>query len=53
MDIQRKLIKVLFFEVLKNTDKNEFTGDIFTEFQLSTSANFKFNCTVNFVKKFT
>jgi hypothetical protein len=28
IDIKRKLIKVSFFEKLKNIDKNEFTGDI-------------------------
>ena len=41
IDINLKLIKVSFLEKLKNIDKNEFIGDICTEFQLSISANFK------------
>jgi hypothetical protein len=51
IDIHLKFTKVSFFEKLKNIDKKEFIGDICTEFQLSISANFKFNCVVNLVKK--
>jgi hypothetical protein len=42
---------VSFLEKLKKIDKKELIGDIYTEFQLSISASFKFNCVVNFVKK--
>jgi hypothetical protein len=38
---------VSFFEKLKKIDRKEFNGEIFTEFQLSISANFKFSCVVN------
>jgi hypothetical protein len=48
---KRKLTKVSFFEKLKNIDRNELTGEICTEFQLSISANFKLSWVVNFVKK--
>jgi hypothetical protein len=43
-------VNVSFFEKLKKIDKNEFIGEICTEFQLSISANFKFSCVVNLVK---
>lgn len=51
IDIKRKLTNVSFLEKLKKRDKKEFIGDICTEFQLSISANFRFSCVVNLVKK--
>jgi hypothetical protein len=51
MDIKRKFIKVSFLVKLKNIDKNELTGEICTEFQLSISDNFNWSCVVNLVKK--
>jgi hypothetical protein len=50
IEINLKFIKLSFLEKLKKTDKNECMGDMCTEFQLSISANFKFNCVVNLVK---
>jgi hypothetical protein len=46
-----KFTNVSFLVKLKKIDKNEFRGLICTEFQLSTSDNFKFNWVVNFDKK--
>jgi hypothetical protein len=51
IEIKRKFIKVSFFERLKKSEKKEFIGDIFAEFQLSTSDNFRLSWVVNLVKK--
>lgn len=45
-----RLIKVSFLVKLKKIDKNELSGLMCTEFQLSISANFKFSFVVNFVR---
>jgi hypothetical protein len=51
MEINRKFTKVSFLEKLKKMDKKEFIGEIWTEFQLSISANFRLSCVVNLLIK--
>jgi hypothetical protein len=50
METHLRLMKVSFLVKLKKIDRNELSGLMCTEFQLSISANFRFNFVVNFVK---